>query len=105
MKTFINDLKEGKRKPLVFSETLVEDYPAFYNESTRKITRNSFSTFFTDNMKRDSVVLFYNSKVVKNQEILSRYLNLCKTFYAEQKNQEFIGFGYFDMGLNSHHVF
>lgn len=74
MKLFINDLKNGKRKAEVFSEQIEEDYPQYYNESTRKVTRNSFSTFLTDNRERDSVILFYNSKVPKNTGFLNHYL-------------------------------
>lgn len=58
---FIDELKKNKRKPSIVSEKTLEDYPIYYNDAVRKITRDSFSTFMTDNISRDAVILFYNS--------------------------------------------
>lgn len=101
----MNDLKNGRKKAEKFSEKTLEDFPMEYNESVRKITRNSFSTFITDNRKRDSAVLFYNSKEPGKKELLAKYLELVQPLYQIKENQNNIAFGYFDMGLNSHHVF
>lgn len=63
---FIDELKKNQRKPSIVSEKTLEDYPIYYNDAVRKITRDSFSTFMTDNISRDAVILFYNSIDVNN---------------------------------------
>lgn len=55
-------MKTNQRRVSIISEKLEEDFPMYYNNSIRKITRNSFSTFMADNAKRDAVILFYNSR-------------------------------------------
>ncbi len=104
-KNFITSFIQKRLRFEIFSETLEFDQQYNVNNNAKKVVRSEFRTFLVENIDKDILFLYYNSKDKETERILKEYKDQALKVFESDQNRSKIAFGYFDILKNSHEAF